>query len=156
MNGEQIIPVQLTYRELMKTVFGPTLRTAGLQGSGGRFELPSEKYWVLLGFQKSAFSDSDDLKFTVNLSVIDRAVWEEQTSSTPHLGTKPTPNTGYGPWAEQVRIGELMPSGEDHWWSLHRGADATGVSDHVTSVLLELAVPWLVARSPVEPLRRAL
>lgn len=45
---------QVVYAELMKRVFAPALREAGLKGSGGRFELPSQKYWAQLGFQKSA------------------------------------------------------------------------------------------------------
>lgn len=57
---------QGVYPDLMKGVFAPALREAGLKGSGGRFELPSEKYWAQLGFQKSAYSDSSALKFTVN------------------------------------------------------------------------------------------
>lgn len=99
-------PKQL-YDGLMKGTFAPALRAAGLKGSGGRFELPSEKYWAQLGFQKSAYSDSAALQFTVNLSVISRQVWAEQAAARPHLGGKPTPNIGYGSWADQVRIGDL-------------------------------------------------
>ena len=139
--------VQVIYDDLMKATFGPALRRAGLKGSGGRFDLPSERYWAQLGFQKSAYSDSAQLKFTVNLSVIDREVWKSQASSKPYLGDKPTPSTHYGHWADQVRIGQLMPNGEDHWWSLRRGEDATGVSDEVTSALTRFAVPWLVLKS---------
>lgn len=138
---------QQVYDQLMKETFAPALRTAGLRGSGGRFELPSERYWSMLGFQKSAYSDSAALKFTVNLSVIGRDVWAEHAAVRPHLGTKPAPSTFYGAWAEQVRIGRLTPDGEDLWWSLRRGDDPTPIGEHVVSTLLDLAVPWLVARS---------
>lgn len=47
---------QQVYDDLMKASFAPALRGVGLKGSGGRFELPSEKYWAQLGFQKSAYS----------------------------------------------------------------------------------------------------
>ena len=100
-----------------------------------------------MGFQKSAYSDSAALQFTVNLSVISRQVWAEQASVRPHLGAKPTPNIGYGYWADQVRIGDLTESGEDLWWSLSRGDEPSRLAEQVVSTLLELAVPWLVAKS---------
>jgi hypothetical protein len=37
------------YGELMKAVFAPALRVAGLCGSNGRFEPPSEVNWAQLG-----------------------------------------------------------------------------------------------------------
>jgi hypothetical protein len=138
---------QQVYDQLMKVSFAPALRTAGLKGSGGRFELPSERYWSQLGFQKSAFSDSAALKFTVNLSVIGRDVWAEHAAAKPHLGKKPSPSIFYGSWAEQVRIGRLTPSGEDLWWWLRRGDDPAPIGEQVLAALLELAVPWLVAKS---------
>jgi hypothetical protein len=138
---------QQVYDRLMKESFAPALRAAGLKGSGGRFELPSEKYWSQLGFQKSNYSDSNALEFTVNLSVISREVWVEQASAMPHLGKKPAPSTTYGAWADQIRIGQLTTSGEDLWWSLHRGDDPGPLEEQAVSTLLGLAVPWLVARS---------
>jgi hypothetical protein len=138
---------QVVYADLMKSVFAPSLRSAGLKGSGGRFELASERYWAQLGFQKSAFSDSSVLKFTVNLSVIDRETWAEQVAVKSYLGTKPSPSIHYGSWAEQVRIGRLMPSGEDLWWSLGRGEDPVPVAEEVVSALIDEAVPWLFAKT---------
>lgn len=140
---------QQVYDVLMKESFTPALRGVGLKGSGGRFELPSEKYWAQLGFQKSAHSDTQALTFTVNLSVIGRDVWTEQASANPHLGKKPAPSTFYGSWAEQTRIGQLTPSGEDFWWWLRRGEDPRPVADHVVSILIDTALPWLVAKSNV-------
>ena len=84
---------QEVYAEWMKGTFGPALRGAGLRGSGGRFELPSDIFWAQLGFQKSAYSDGQEVRFTVNLSVIRRDEWEVQASSAPHLGQRPSPST---------------------------------------------------------------
>ena len=138
---------QQVYDQLMKESFAPALRAVGLKGSGGRFELPSEKYWSQLGFQKSAYSDSAALKFTVNLSVIDRETWAEHAAAEPHLGKKPAPSILYGSWAEQARIGQLTPPGEDLWWWLNRG-DAPGpVAEQVVPTLLDVGVAWLIAKS---------
>jgi hypothetical protein len=140
---------QQVYDELIKATFTPALRNAGLKGSGGRFELPSERYWAQLGFQKSAYSDADTLQFTVNLSVISRDAWAELAAAKPHLGKKPSPSTFYGSWAEQTRIGTLTASGEDLWWQLRRGEDPGPVAEQVLSALLDLAVPWLIEKSKV-------
>jgi hypothetical protein len=140
---------QQMYDDLMRGTFAPALRGVGFKGSGGRFELPSERHWTQLGFQKSAFSDSAALKFTVNLSVIGREVWAEQAAAKPHLGKKPKPSTFYGSWADQVRIGRLTPSGEDLWWWLRQSDDPDVIGEQVVAILLDLAVPWLVDRSSV-------
>jgi hypothetical protein len=137
---------QQTYAEWMRATFGPALRTQGLRGSGGRFHLPTDVYWAQLGFQKSAFSDGQEVRFTVNLSVIRRDVWAEQTAAQPHLGEEPSPNTKYGAWAHQVRIGKLTPDGEDKWWRIVRGVASTDVRDDAVHDLLTLGVPWLRKR----------
>lgn len=138
---------QQVYDQLMKYSFAPALREAGMKGTGGRFELPSDTHWLLLGFQKSTFSDSDAVKFTVNLSAISRQTWTEHAATSPHLGEQPKPSTFYGSWAEQIRIGKLTPTGEDLWWTLARGEDPSTLVDNVVPVLLEVAVPWLTARA---------
>ena len=137
---------QEVYSEAMKATFGPLLRREGLRGSGGRFELPSEVYWAQLGFQKSAYSDGREVRFTVNLSVIRRDEWEAQIAAKPHLGERPTPNAHYGAWADQVRIGQLTPDGEDKWWRIVRGSDPSAMIDDTAHDLLDYGVPWLRER----------
>ena len=134
---------QQVYAEWMKTSFGPALRAEGMRGSGGRFEFPSDVVWAQLGFQKSTYSDAQEVRFTVNLSVIRRDVWEQQASAQPHLGERPRPTFLYGSWADQARIGTLTPEGEDKWWRIVRGADSVIVRDDAMHDLLTYGVPWL-------------
>jgi hypothetical protein len=82
---------QEIYAEWMKATFGPALRDEGLRGSGGRFELPSDVFWAQLGFQKSAYSDGREVRFTVNLSVTRRDDWTKRTAAKSYLGERPTP-----------------------------------------------------------------
>lgn len=138
---------QEVYAEWMKATFGPALRGAGLRGSGGRFELPSDVFWAQLGFQKSAYSDGQEVRFTVNLSVIRRDEWEAQAASAPHLGQRPSPSTHYGAWADQVRLGRLTPEGEDKWWRIVRGVESSEVRDDAVHDLLTYGVPWLRGRA---------
>jgi Domain of unknown function (DUF4304) len=140
------LPPQQVYAELMKTAFAPALREAGLRGSSGRFELPSDTYWAQLGFQKSAYSDGAEVRFTVNLSVIHRDEWTAHAAAEPYLAERPTPTTHYGSWANQARIGQLTPSGADKWWRIVRAVNSDEVRDDALHDLLTYAVPWLGER----------
>ena len=139
---------QAVYANLMKSAFGPALREAGLRGSGGRFELLSNVYWAQLGFQKSAYSDGQQVRFTVNVSVIERARWSEEIAVKPYLGQRPTPTNHYGTWAKQARIGTLTPTGEDKWWRILHGVCADEVRDDALHDVLNYAVPWLQEQAP--------
>jgi hypothetical protein len=146
VSNAQGMTSQQMYAVLMKTVFAPALRDVGLHGSGGRFELPSETQYAQLGFQKSAYSDRDEVRFTVNLSIISRDEWDAQVAVKPYLGRLPSPNTTYGTWADQERIGKLRPDGNDKWWRIMRGTDAGAARDDALFDLLTYGVPWLKAR----------
>jgi hypothetical protein len=74
--------------------FAPRLLDAGLRGSNGRFELPSNDHWAQLGFQKSAYSDGHEIHFTVNLSIIRRDVWAEQVANKPQPRSNGIENPG--------------------------------------------------------------
>lgn len=129
----------------MKKSFGPALRDAGLRGSGVRFELPSDVYWSQLGFQKSVHSDGQEVRFTVNLSLILREEWTHQVAAKPYLGKRPTPTNHYGS-ADHARIGSLTPDRADKWWRIVRGAGSDAVRDDTLHDLLTYAVPWLRKR----------
>jgi hypothetical protein len=117
-----------------------------MRGSGGRFEFPSDVVWAQMGFQKSTYSDSQEVRFTVNLSVIRREAWEEHRLGRQHLGEKPTPTLHYGAWADQVRIGTLTPEGGDKWWRIVRGVQSVTVLEDALHDLLTYGVPWLRER----------
>lgn len=127
----------------MKESFGPALRNAGMRGTGGSFSLPSDTHFALLGFQKSQFSDASCVKFTVNIKVVERPVWDRMRGDRPRLPTKPAPNTGYGNFEWHQRIGKLLPDHEDKWWHLRRGEDNAATIAEVVEVLTTIAVPAL-------------
>jgi hypothetical protein len=64
---------QETFRNLMKTLIAPGLRALGFKGSGQNYQLPSDDHWAMLGFQKSVSSDSETIRFTINVLVVSRA-----------------------------------------------------------------------------------
>jgi hypothetical protein len=134
---------QEIYAAALKDEVAPVLREAGFKGSGANFTLPSETHFATIGFQKSQYSDRDALKFTINLKVVPKAVWEEMRQQRSHLPAKPSPNTIYGNYEWNQRIGLLMPERTDRWWWVYGSEDNTGTFTEVKRALMEIGVPAL-------------
>ncbi len=49
----------------------------GFKGGGQEFVLPDDQHWALLGIQRSRWSDSKGLEFTIQLTVANRKTWEQ-------------------------------------------------------------------------------
>ncbi len=132
------------YTSLMRDRIAPALHEEGFRGSGQVFTLPSESHFVLLGFLRRRVSDRQRVLFTVNVSAIDRDAWMTATAEKPALGERPDANTFYGTWAEQSRIGRLLPGAEgDKWWEVTPAASLDPLADDVLGALTSYALPWL-------------
>ena len=137
---------QETYDEMVREGLRPSLKALGFQGSGTTFTWPSRSHFSQLGLQKSQFSDRDALRFTVNVTIADRSSWEAARTVRPYLPKKPAPNTFYGDYIWQRRIGALMPSGEDTWWTISAGDDWRPVAEEVLGAVRTHALPELKNR----------
>ena len=132
--------VQEIFKALLKEDIAPRLRGQGLKGSGQNFSVPSDSHWVLIGFQKSIFSDSRELKFTINLYVVNKQEWEDVRSERSYYPAKPTPTTRWGiGWSR--RIGSLLPERCDHWWSLNSTSNLEDISNEVIEFIVKYALP---------------
>jgi hypothetical protein len=132
--------VQDTFRELLKCTVAPRLREYGLKGSGQNYAIKSDSHWALIGFQKSMFSDSDGLKFTINLYVVPKEHWEAERRERSYLPTTPTANVHW-PVGWVKRIGYLLPKGQDHWWPLDANTELSGLADEIVDAICNQAVP---------------
>jgi hypothetical protein len=126
---------------MMKDSVAPALRQLGFKGSGQAFSLPSQTHFAMIGFQKSMYSDSNDVRLTANVSVIPRSAWEEARAERSYLPRKPAPSTFYGSFAWQKRIGALLPDGKDTWWVIRAGADPTSVAAEIIESVRVYALP---------------
>lgn len=104
---------------MVREALRPRLRSLGFRCSGSTFTWPSKVVFAHIGLQKSQFSDRDALKLTENVTVANVAEWERVRQDRPHLPKRPAPNTIYGEFIWQRRIGQLTPEGEDLWWWIH-------------------------------------
>lgn len=135
-------PVQETYKELVKDQISPVLRDLGLKGSGGRYQLPSDDHWALIGFQRSVYSDAEHIRFTLNVLVVSHEEWSEARAGRTHYPEKPTAGTLWGA-GSQARIGGLMPVGEDYWWDLYPDTFTDELVTDVLGAIRDYALPWM-------------
>jgi hypothetical protein len=134
---------QEAFKEMLQSAISPALRALGFKGSGQTFELADERFWALLGFQKSLASDRSMVKFTVNFCVIDKAQYSAREEAS-YLPPKPMPNIRGGPgWWE--RIGEVLPQRHDVWWTL-RGGPAAALAQKVVLAIAAHGLPAMRAR----------
>jgi hypothetical protein len=143
---------QETFKAMIRGGIRPRLRAMGFRGPGPSFAWPARGVIALLGFQKSRHSDSDHVKFTINLTVKSEAAWQKARRAYPYLPQRATPNvrTGVG-W--ESRIGTLLPGGKDYWWSLRADADWSAIAGEIVSAIETYVVPKLRAQV-VGPERR--
>src|SRR5687767_2928330 len=97
---------------MLRDLVGPELRLLGFKGSGRLFSMDDHRCWSRLGFQASRYNSLSEVRFTVNLCVVDRERWLAARAQAPHLPAVPVVGHYYGRHARldwQARIGELMP-----------------------------------------------
>jgi hypothetical protein len=134
------VTAQTSYAQFVKNHLSPAFRARDWKGSGGRYQKASGTHWIQAGLQKSAWSDRDDVRFTVNLSVISRAEWSARQESK---AAPPSPNTHYGWFQQSARLGMLASSSEiDVWWQLDPTTNLETLAIEVMGTFDRFAVPW--------------
>jgi len=136
---------QDSFSGAVREVLRPRMAALGFIGSGTTFTMPSDTHFAVIGLQKSQFSDRRSLKFTANVTVVPKDVWAALRASKPHLPARPAPNTFYGTEVWQRRIGKLLPTGEDKWWSITSDADADVAAVEVAALIEHHVLPEMRA-----------
>jgi Domain of unknown function (DUF4304) len=134
-----VTTAQQGFKEMMMTQVAPALREMGFKGSGESFHLPSASHWVLLGFQKSSGNTSSRVRFTINVTVVEKSIWEETRRERTFLPERPKPNVVYSR-AWWMRIGRLPPDRRDRWWTVQADAPTEDVGHEVVAVIREHAL----------------
>lgn len=143
-----VMVAQEVFKLMVREQIAPALRVLGLKGSGQSYTIPSERYWALIGFQKSVSSSSAVVKFTLNLTVVSRNAWARAFESHPWIGAKPSPNVEVlmadGEW--HSRIGQLLPSRSDHWWWVEPDRPTEPVAREVVEAIRDVGLPAMLER----------
>jgi len=139
---------QEVYTEMVREGLRPRLRSLGFTGPGPIFTWPSDTHFAAVGLQKSTYSNRAEVQFTLNVGVVERAVWEAARAVRDYLPIKPSPNTGYsvaGDWGGP--IGSFLPSRKDAWWAVSGSVDWHRVADAVAEAVASFVVPELRSRT---------
>ena len=111
------------------------LRQQGFRRLGQRYGRETQQCWQIIGAQKSRYSDTGEVRFTINFGVTSKALMNfkgEDASKMPLDWTCPI----------RCRIGELLGSG-DLWWSSNEREDFQSALRAITTGLTEKAMPLL-------------
>ncbi len=128
---------------MVRDIISPTVRAMGFKGSGGRYELPSDRHWALIGFQKSTAIEPNRVKFTLNVAVVQKAVWDEMRYGNDQLPARPRVAINYGviygiPGLYR-RLGHLMGIG-DRWWVIEFGLRSRSIGRQVSEAIRDHAL----------------
>ena len=155
---------QQAFQRHLRDVVAPQLREHGLRGSDRNYVLPDPAWWALIGVQKSSYSTALAIKFTVNLSVVNKRDWDDARREHSHLKDTPPPGVDRATWDARrleasyyparpsantfggtfsTRLGHLIPGvAGDHWWTLTTD-DAEEVLSDATRAIVSWGLPWL-------------
>jgi hypothetical protein len=122
------------FKRVLKDV-GSFLRPHRFRRSGQRFGRETEECWNVIGFQKSRYSDSSELRFTVNIGITSKTLMEFRGKDVSKMPVE---------WECPLRsrIGHLLGQG-DLWWS---SRDADGLTEATATIsvgLSEKVIPFL-------------
>lgn len=111
------------------------LRPQGFRSSGQRYGRETEQCWQVVGLQKSRWSDTGEVRFTVNFGVTSKALMDFRGQDASKMPLD---------WVCPIRwrIGELGEKG-DLWWSSNEGDDFRGALAAISTHLTETDVPFL-------------
>jgi hypothetical protein len=136
------------FREFTRDHLAPALRSLGFRGSGQVFAIPDDARWIQIGIQRSLRNDAGQIAFTINVQIADRRAWNDLRAEKSYLPARPSPNTRYGAFVWQRRIGLLMPAGRDHWWELTPRTDLAGLGSEVVQAVRSSVIPAIRGQSP--------
>ena len=89
----------------------------------------------LIEFQKSTTNSADQIRFTINLAVVCRALLNPDQSS---LEKARSPEAHL-----RLRIGMLLPGRPDKWWEIKDGVNVAELAGEVSTLIATEAAPYV-------------
>jgi hypothetical protein len=142
--------VAKTVGRIVDSELAPFLRHIGFMKKGLNFHKTDANSIAVVNVQGSWGSLGDAGKFTVNLGRYFPAVAD--LAGDEPLDRLPKE------YECQVRsrIGKLMPSGTDHWWSVLPETDIARLAAELKAAVESHGLPWLLRVAALEGLKREL
>lgn len=131
---------QTQLRDLLRIHVAPAIRDRGFAGSGQDFSKRMGHDWAVIDVQKHRYSTADEVRFTINLGVACPFVLAEE-GLTPAGKAPPEVLCQY-----RLRIGQLLPSRQDTWWTVRStmiAVETEVLGSTIVDTLLDVAIPAL-------------
>lgn len=124
----------LAFRQLLSAL-NSLLRSHGFHRSGQRYGRDTTQCWQIIGLQKSRFSASGEVRFTVNFGITSKTLMAFRGQDVFRMPLD---------WRCPIRfrIGELIGP-NDIWWTFNDGDEFESTMAAITSGLSEKAIPLL-------------
>ena len=142
--------IQDAFKELLKDHFAPMMRKLGFKGSGQKYSYPADDYFIQIGIQKSQYSDSERISFTLNIQIIGKEEWNEVRKTRDFYPEKPSANTFYGV-GKNERIGLMTPQNLDKWWDYGLDAKELSILDEIRVMIETYVLPEIAMKVTTEP-----
>src|ERR1700687_1087954 len=127
---------ELLFQRLLRNL-RPLCAASDFRRRSQNFICETPECWGVINFQKSRYPPIDQKSFTINLAIASKRILAYYGKAT----NVPPPSYACH-WAE-IRIGSLMPDGQDKWWTLSDEASYVLVEGEVKKALSDLAIPLL-------------
>lgn len=133
---------QELFEEMVSGFVWPGLKQLGFKRRRGNFHRPVGANWEVINLQRSYWSETGHVAFTVNLGVAWECVRETVRGSEWKAGTRPSVYDCHF----HERLGFLF-AGRDVWWDINAGTDVAVLAEAVAQAIERYGLPWLDERS---------
>lgn len=140
---------QQRFDSLLREHVRPVLKAEGFKHSGANFRRRWKAGWHVINFQKSQWGDRDSIRFTVNIGVSVDAYSRFERRNPMKPPTEPE-----CPW--RVRIGSLLRSRLDEWWTIEDGTSFHELTKEMTLHMRRVVLPLLSRMSSLEDIEKSL
>jgi hypothetical protein len=130
---------QQLFGSWLRARIAPVLREHGYAGSGQDFHRQFGENWAAINVQRDRYSTGAEVRFTINLGTKSALVLGER-------GDDPSQPVKEVDCDWRTRIGSLLPSRRDTWWSIRSGmrdVELETLGDTIRAHLVERALPEL-------------
>ncbi len=134
-------PAATAIEEVIRRAVVPELKPLGFRRAGRTFRRTLRECIQVVNVQSSRWNDAREGQFTLNLGVYFPAAHAEMRDLL-----RWSPGTA-GPTEPECtvrrRIGRLLPSNLDKWWTVRPAEPSDRVVEEVRALLRDPALPWV-------------
>lgn len=123
------------FKHLIYNEIYQILKPIGFNKKGDSFFTIKNNNWGIINFQKSTGNTKEKIKFTINIGIASRAIFDFYYPDVKH-----DPPSVWNCHYRQ-RAGYLLPERSDIWWEINISTSIQPMFDKIKNIILEYALP---------------